>query len=201
MALAVMGAGFGRTGTESMKLALEMLGFGPCHHMKEVLTNPEQLEIWRAIAHGKEPDWNRAFEGYRSSVDWPSAFYWRELSQVYPDAKVILTVRSSESWHNSMTNTIFKVLDASTDPDSIGLTLIAKRVFDGRYRDRDHAIAMYEKNNSDVQAAFGPDRLLVHQLGDGWEPLCRFLDRPVPAESYPRSNSTEDFAAFMQKVK
>lgn len=200
MALAVIGAGFGRTGTESMKIALETLGLGPCHHMKEVLSNPGQLEIWRAIARGEKPDWDLAFAGYRSSVDWPSTFFWRELSRFYPQAKVILTVRSSESWYKSISSTIFEVLDASTDPDSIGLTLIAKRVFHGRCRDRDHAIAVYEKNNSDVQAEFGPDRLLTYQLGDGWEPLCKFLDRPVPAEPFPRSNSASDFAAFMKKT-
>ncbi len=201
MTLALIGAGFGRTGTESMKLALEQLGLGPCHHMKEVLANPEQLEIWRAIARGDPPDWEAAFAGYGSAVDWPSAFFWRELSEVYPKAKIILTVRSSKSWHKSMSNTIFKVLDASTDPESIGLKLIAERVFGGRFLDRDHAIAVYEKNNADVQAAFDDDRLLVYHLGDGWEPLCRFLNRPVPDTPFPRSNSTAEFTEMMKKLQ
>lgn len=201
MPLEVIGAGFGRTGTESMKLALEQLGFGPCHHMKEVLANPEQLQIWRAIARGDPPDWEAAFAGYRSAVDWPSAFFWRQLSDVYPRAKVILTVRSSESWHKSMSNTIFKVLEASTDPDSIGLKLIAERVFGGRFLDRDHAIAVYEKNNADVQAGFNDDRLLVYHLGDDWEPLCRFLDKPVPDTPFPRSNSTAEFIEMMKQMK
>ena len=201
MSLEVIGAGFGRTGTESMKLALEQLGFGPCHHMKEVLANPEQLEIWRAIARGDPPDWEMAFADYGSAVDWPSAFFWEELSEVYPEAKIILTVRSPESWHKSMSNTIFKVLEASTDPDSIGLKLIAERVFGGRFLDRDHAIAVYEKNNADVQAAFDDDRLLVYHLGDGWEPLCRFLDTPVPDTPFPRSNSTAEFNEMMKKLR
>ncbi len=201
MTLALIGAGFGRTGTESMKLALEQLGLGPCHHMKEVLANPEQLEIWRAIARGDPPDWEAAFAGYGSAVDWPSAFFWRELSEVYPKAKIILTVRSSKSWHKSMSNTIFKVLDASTDPESIGLKLIAERVFGGRFLDPDHAIAVYEKNNADVQAAFDDDRLLVYHLGDGWEPLCRFLNRPVPDTPFPRSNSTAEFTEMMKKLQ
>lgn len=201
MTLALIGAGFGRTGTESMKLALEQLGLGPCHHMKEVLANPEQLEIWRAIARGDPPDWEAAFAGYGSAVDWPSAFFWRELSEVYPKAKIILTLRSSESWHKSMSDTIFKVLKASTDPESIGLKLIAERVFGGRFLDPDHAIAVYEKNNADVQAAFDDDRLLVYHLGDGWEPLCRFLDRPVPDTPFPRSNSTAEFTEMMKKLQ
>lgn len=197
MALAVIGAGFGRTGTESMKLALEQLGLGPCHHMKEVLASPEQLKLWRAAARGDLPDWDAAFAGFNSSVDWPSTFFWRELSEVYPEAKIVLTVRSSDSWYKSMGNTIFNVLDASTDPDSIGLTLIAERVFGGRYRDRDHAIAVDEQNNAAVQASFDDDRLLTYHLGDGWDPLCRFLSKPVPEQPFPRSNSTAEFGRMM----
>ena len=200
MTLAVIGAGFGRTGTESMKLALERLGLGPCHHMKEVLSSPDQLKRWRAIARGGEPDWDAAFDGFGSAVDWPSAFFWRELSEAYPDAKVILTVRSPESWYKSMSNTIFKVLDATKDPDSIGKTLIAERVFGGRYHDRDHAISVYQKNNADVQATFDSDRLLTYHIGDGWDPLCCFLDKPVPDEPFPRSNSTAEFGEMMSSL-
>lgn len=200
MTLAVIGAGFGRTGTESMKLALEQLGLGPCHHMKEVIASPEQLRLWRGAARGDVPDWETAFAGFNSSVDWPSSFFWRELSEAYPGAKIVLTLRTSDSWYKSMSNTIFKVLDATTDPDSIGLTLIANRVFGGRYHDRDHAIAVYEKNNAEVQAAFSEDRLLTYRLGDGWEPLCRFLGKPVPDSPFPRSNSTAEFTGTMSKL-
>jgi Sulfotransferase domain len=195
MALEVIGAGFGRTGTESMKQALEILGLGPCHHMKEVMSNPAQLALWRAVARGELPDWDEAFAGYRSAVDWPSAYFWREVSAHYPEAKVLLTVRSAESWYESMDRTILPVLRTSTDPDSIGLRLIARRVFGGRLDDRAHAIAVYEKNIADVQAAFPPERLLTCRLGDGWQPLCRFLGKPVPDVPYPQSNSTEQFRA------
>ena len=180
MALSVIGAGFGRTGTESMKLALEALGKGPCHHMKEVLVDSEQIALWRSAAQGDLPEWEDAFSGYGSAVDWPSAYFWRELSEYYPDAKVLLTVRSTDSWYESMTNTIFKTLKASTDPASIGLKLIGEGVFGGRLDDRAHAIAVYEKNIADVQAAFTQERLLTYHLGEGWEPLCQFLGEPVP---------------------
>jgi hypothetical protein len=183
-----------------MKLALEQLGLGPCHHMKEVLSSPEQLTLWRAIARGEPPDWNAALAGYNSTMDWPSAFFWHELSEAYPEAKIILTLRSSESWYKSMSNTIFKVLDASTDPESIGLKLIGERVFKGRFRDRHHAIATFEKNISQVQAAFGEGRLLSYQIGDGWDPLCRFLDKPIPNQPFPRSNSTADFTEMMKRL-
>ncbi|MEM7021388.1 MAG: sulfotransferase family protein [Pseudomonadota bacterium] len=195
MALEVIGAGFGRTGTESMKQALEMLGFGPCHHMSEVLAKPRQLDLWRAAAKGEKADWQEVLAGYRSAVDWPAAFFWRELSAYYPDAKVLLTVRSSDSWYASIEKTILPVVQNSTDPDSLGLRLIRDRVFDGRLDDRDHAIAVYERNTADVQAAFPPERLLTYSLGDGWEPLCGFLGCPIPDAPYPRTNSSAEFRA------
>ncbi len=195
MALKVFGAGFGRTGTASMKQALEILGLGPCHHMWEVMSNPAQLALWRAAARGALPDWDEAFAGYRSAVDWPSAYFWREVSAHYPEAKVLLTVRSAESWYESMDRTILPVLRTSTNPDSIGVRLVGGRGFGGRLGDRAHAIAVYEKNIADVQAAFPPERLLTYRLGDGWQPLCRFLGMPVPDMSYPQSNSTEQFRA------
>ena len=200
MALSVIGAGFGRTGTESMKLALEALGIGTCHHMKEVLAKPEQVALWRSAAAGALPDWDEAFAGYDCAVDWPAAYFWRELSAYYPDAKIVLTVRSSESWHASMERTIFKTVRASTDRASLGLKLIAEGVFGGRVDDRAHAIAVYEKNSADVQAAFTQDRLLTYTLGEGWEPLCRFLGKAVPDTPFPRSNSSEEFNSAMSQV-
>ncbi len=197
MGLSVIGAGFGRTGTESMKLALETLGLGPCHHMKEVLADPSQMALWRAAARGEGVDWDAAFAGYRSAVDWPAAYFWRQLSATYPDAKILLTVRSAESWYESMSKTILKVLESSTDPDSLGLRMIGEGVFGGRLGDRAHAIAVYERNNAEVQAAFPRQRLLTHNLGDGWQPLCRFLDKPIPEVPFPRTNSAEEFKAFM----
>ncbi len=200
MALSVIGAGFGRTGTESMKLALEARGLGPCPHMKEVMPDPAQTALWRAAAAGELPDWDAAFDGYASAVDWPSAFFWRELSAHYPDAKILLTLRSAESWYASMDNTILKVARASTDPASLGVKLIGEGVFGGRLDDRDHVIAMYEKNTAEVQAAFGPERLLTYTIGDGWEPLCHFLGKPIPDTPFPRTNSTEDFTTMIARM-
>jgi hypothetical protein len=199
MGLAVIGAGFGRTGTTSMKLALETLG-GPCHHMKEVLADPRQLALWRAAARGELPSWEEAFAGYRCAVDWPSAYFWRELSAFYPEAKIVLTVRNAESWYASMESTILKVLQTSTDPSSIGVKLIGERVFGRRLGDRAHAIAVYQRNITEVQSAFPSERLLTYRIGDGWEPLCRFLGRPVPSTPFPRSNSAADFNAMMART-
>lgn len=193
MALAVIGAGFGRTGTESMKLALEQLGFGPCHHMKEIEPDTDQSRFWRDAVTNPSPDWEAGFAGYRAAVDWPSAFWWRELSEYYPKAKVLLTVRSTESWYKSFSNTIQKVVLKNGDAKSLGRTLIQQRIFDGRIDDRDHAMRVYEQNTRDVEARIAPGRLLKYEIGSGWDPLCEFLGVAAPDIPYPRSNDTSEF--------
>ncbi|OHV86505.1 sulfotransferase family protein [Mesorhizobium sp. ORS 3428] len=193
MTIRVIGAGFGRTGTDSMREALTILGFGPCHHMSEVMAHEEQKRLWRALAKGDAPDWDRLFAGYKSCVDWPSVHYWRELIEVYPQARVILTWRSPESWWESFAKTILPAVSDSQDQESLGVALITKQVFGGRPQDRDHAIAVYEANVEAVLKTVPAERLLVHKLGDGWEPLCAHLGVPVPDEPYPNRNTTKEF--------
>ncbi len=199
MSLKVIGTGFGRTGTDSMRTALNMLGFGPTHHMFEIMEHPQQKERWRALALGAEPDWDLLFEGYNSCIDWPSAYYWRELIEVYPEAKVLLTWRTPESWWSSFEKTIVAGIKSSEDPQSLGRTLIEGEIFDGRMADRAHAIATYEANVAAVLDTVPKDRLLVHKLGDGWVPLCAHLGVPVPEEDYPNRNNTSDFAEKILK--
>jgi hypothetical protein len=161
--------------------------------MMEVMADEEQKQRWRALAQGGAPDWDRLFYGYSSCVDWPSAHYWRELVRYYPQARVILTYRSPESWWESFEKTILAGINESTDPESLGLALISKQVFGGRPQDRAHAIAVYEANVEAVRATVPEERLLVHELGDGWAPLCAHLG--VPAETAPailrRPSSTD----------
>jgi len=195
MALNVIGTGFGRTGTDSMREALTILGFGPCHHMFEVLSAPDQKRQWRALAQGAAPDWEQLFAGYVSCVDWPSAAYWPELIKAYPEARVILTWRTAESWWESFSKTILPGILGSTDPESLGRTVIERRVFDGHMAERDHAIAAYEANVAAVKAMVAPERLLIYRLGDGWPPLCAHLGVPVPDLPFPERNKTESFAA------
>jgi hypothetical protein len=199
MPLRVIGTGFGRTGTDSMREALDVLGFGPCHHMSAVNRDPEQKRLWRALAKGAPPDWDQLFAGYASCVDFPSAWYWRELIRTYPEARVILTWRSPESWWESYAKTIAGFTGAGVDPDSLGVALVAAQVFDGRPLDRDHVLAVYEAHVAEVKATVPADRLLVHALGDGWEPLCAHLGVPVPDRPYPRRNSTEEFVAEVRR--
>ncbi|TPN76702.1 sulfotransferase family protein [Mesorhizobium sp. CU2] len=193
MSIEVIGAGFGRTGTDSMREALTILGFGPCHHMYEVIAKEEQKRLWRALAKGGAPDWGRLFSGYSSCLDWPSAYYWRDLIAFYPQARVILTWRSPESWWESFEKTIVAAIGAHDDPDSLGVALIAKRVFGGRPQDRATAIAAYEANVEAVMATVPRERLLVHTLGDGWQPLCAHLGCAVPDQPYPNRNSAQEF--------
>ncbi|AZO58441.1 MAG: sulfotransferase family protein [Mesorhizobium sp.] len=193
MTIRVIGTGFGRTGTDSMREALTMLGFGPCHHMSEVMAHAEQKRLWRALAQGAAPDWNRLFAGYKSCVDWPSVHYWRELIEVFPQARVILTWRSPESWWESFAKTILPAVIDSQDQESLGVALVTKQVFGGRPQDRAHAIAVYEANIEAVLKTVPAERLLVHKLGDGWAPLCAHLGVPVPDEPYPNRNTTKEF--------
>jgi hypothetical protein len=194
MALHVIGAGFGRTGTLSLKLALEQLGLGPCYHMVEVFKNPQAIDWWIEAADGR-PDWERIFEGYRACVDWPAATFYASLAEAYPAAKVVLTVRDPEAWFRSTQATIFPL---ETPPDTPApfdqmFRKVIGRLFDQRLRDHDHVIDVFARHNAEVRRRIAPDRLLVYDLAQGWEPLCRFLDVPVPDLPMPKANTSEEF--------
>lgn len=201
MSLSVIGAGFGRTGTMSLKMALEQLGFGPCHHMEEVFANPAQLAGWQAAAAGEPVDWDQVLDGYRSSIDWPSAHYWRQLAAANPEAKVVLSVRPVDRWWASFSGTIAKVLEMREeigDPNiraiaAMAHTIISEQTFSGALTDEATARAAFEQRSRDVQAALPAERLLVFDVTEGWGPLCAFLDCPVPPGDFPRSNSHDEF--------
>ena len=208
MTIKVIGAGFGRTGTLSMKYALEMLGFTKCYHMMEVSMNPHHMQYWMDVAQGKDIDWAEMFADYQASVDWPSANFWREQLEQYPNAKVLLTKRDPDRWYDSVMNTIWKTSSGNKDnPDEraqasakFAFEVIWDRVFDGRMDDKDHVIACYEAHNQDVINTVPESQLLVYQPGEGWEPLCEFLSLPVPEEDYPHVNTTEEFTERWQKI-
>ena len=195
MTLKVIGTGFGRTGTDSMREALNMLGFGPCHHMRELLKDSEHAKLWSNVYAGASPDWDLLLGGYNSCMDWPSAYYWPQLVEAYPQARVILTWRTAESWWKSFEKTILPRILSNKKPDTThkNAELIGPLVFHDRPQDRDHCISVYEANVAAVKEQVPEDRLLVHGLGDGWEPLCEHLGVPVPDVPYPSSNSTSDF--------
>lgn len=201
MSLKVVGGGFGRTGTLSMKKALEELGFGACHHMEEVMAREDQPAHWQAATDGKPVDWDAAFSGFHSTVDWPSAAFWPEITAHFPDAKVLLTVRSTESWYKSISNTIFKLIENGGEApeghmgDVMRMVhqLISEKTFGGKMHDEAHVKSVYEQHNAKIIDSVPADKLLVYKLGDGWEPLCAFLGVPVPDSPFPRINSTNEF--------
>jgi hypothetical protein len=195
MPLDVIGAGLGRTGTLSLKLALEQLGFGPCYHMLEVRAAPERLEHWNRIAAGTPIDWDEVFRGFRATVDWPACNYWRELMARYPAAKVILSLRDPESWFRSTQATIFGDAVQSGAPPSI--VKILRDVVGPDLADRERCIAAFERHNAAVRAGVPAERLLVFDAKQGWRPLCAFLDVPVPDAPFPAVNTTEQFQAMI----
>lgn len=202
MALSVIGAGFGRTGTLSLKLALERLGFGPCYHMEEVIRRPERFAAWTAAVTSPAPDWDGLFEGYGATVDWPAATFWRQLAAHYPNAKVILSLRDPESWFESTQKTIFNpALLAATTPvaaEMLGHTIGS--LFEKGVNDRESAIRAFERHNAEVIASLPRDRLLVFEAKEGWAPLCAFLGCEVPDEPYPRVNDTADFKKIADQI-
>ncbi len=202
MPLEIIGAGFGRTGTNSLKLALEHLGYGPCHHMFEIRDNPEQLAGWEAAADGKSVDWHQVFANYRSQVDWPGARYWRELVEAFPQAKVLLSVREANGWFDSVHATIYPVMQGRGSYEDAGLNAIAEmayktvdnQVFDDRLNDREHAVRIFEQHIDDVRSSIPDDQLLIFDVKEGWEPLCAFLGVDVPSLPFPHTNSSTEFS-------
>ena len=195
----VIGAGVGRTGTYSLKLAINQVGLGPCHHMEEVLHKmPLQVPLWSAALAGS-PDWPGIYDGYRSAVDWPTACFFRELSRAYPEAKFVLTLRDPERWADSFGATIYKLLAGrdQAPPDmhdwlEMASHVIASTGFPSGL-DRDGLVRAFVAHNDAVKAAIPASRLLVFEVRQGWEPLCDFLGVPVPGDAFPRTNHREEF--------
>lgn len=209
--LKVIGAGFGRTGTLSQKAALDELGFGPCHHMAEVFGKARHIELWQAAADGQSIDWDELFVGYNSAVDWPACAFYEQLMRTYPDATVILNVRDPERWYESAMNTIYqvsKVMNSDSTSDPITQqhgrminTLIWQNTFGGRFEDKSHAIAVFERHIQEVKERVPSERLLVFDVKQGWEPLCRFLGVAVPADKpFPHLNDTASFQERIQRL-
>lgn len=203
MALQAIGAGLGRTGTMALKTALEELGLGPCHHMYEVIKHPEQAPFWGRAARGEPVDWEEVFANYRSSCDWPSCAFYKQLAARYPVAKVILTLRDPHAWYMSVCNTILPAMKGPMfapdgtkvgPPGDFAPLLIGEKTFHNDFT-KENMVAVFNRHNEEVKRTIPPERLLVFEAAQGWEPLCRFLGVPVPAKPFPRTNTTEEFKA------
>src|SRR5215204_7146021 len=197
--LRVIGAGFGRTGTLSLREALVHLGLGPCDHMRQNFEHPERFVLWdealRCKTAGESIDWRPLLDGFQAIVDWPGAYFWEELTAAHPEAKVVHTVRDPERWYDSISATIFTLRDNQwpAGPRDI----IYTRTFGDRLSDRAHCQAVFAGQIQAVRETIAPDRLLVFDVKEGWEPLCAFLGVPVPEdEPFPHVNDTAAFHEF-----
>lgn len=217
MTVRVVGAGLPRTGTLSLKGALERLLGAPSYHMNELLQHPEHVPTWADAFEGRPPDWDVFLADYAAAVDWPAGLLWRELSEAFPDALVLLSVRATpEQWWNSVNRTIFPRIRQARgllssgdgeppagmvpegDPEVQAATgrmfrHLANSGFADVVDDKDAAMAMYDKHLAEVRATVPPGRLLEWQAADGWPPLCEALGVPVPDEPFPSANSSEEF--------
>ncbi|MEV0234669.1 sulfotransferase family protein [Nonomuraea sp. NPDC050786] len=219
MGLRVVGAGFPRTGTTSLKAALERLLGEPCYHMRELFERPDDAAVWRDAHAGTMPDWHRFLAGYAAGVDWPLSQFWRELSAAFPDALVLLSRReSAERWYQSMDRTVLEgarrlmrgdfagarpPLLAGTPEQARAMEEMIRAMFGGAFddpHDRDKVIAAYERHLAEVRATIPAHRLLEWQPADGWGPLCAALDLPVPDEPFPHENTTADMRARMREL-
>lgn len=200
MALRIIGAGVGRTGTLSLKAAFEQLLDGSCYHMIEVFTHPEHVPLWQEAATG-EIDWDKIMGDYVATADFPACLFWRELSVRNPDAIVVLsTRRDTAEWWESASQTIFTINEAElpselTDWYEMWSAVAAAR-FTDRWTDKDAACEAYERHNADVRASVPPDRLVDWSPGDGWEPICNALGVPVPDTPFPHLNTRQDFPSI-----
>ncbi len=211
MSLKIIGAGFGRTGTTSLKAALEQLGFTKCHHMSEVFKAPSTTDLFLAAWRGDEVDWNEVYAGYQATTDWPSCTFYKELMEEYPDAKVLLSVRDAERWYASCRNTIYR---ANTDVPQwfkfifkrydrmqrMASEMIWQGTFDGKFKNKAHAMAVFHKHNQEVIDTVPAEKLLVFEVKQGWEPLCEFLEVPVPDTPFPHLNDGKMMSRFFDTL-
>lgn len=205
MTIELVGAGFGRTGTLSLKHALEALGVGPCHHMMEVMLHPGSERGWYRASLGESTDWSELLSGYRSLVDWPGCRFWREISTAFPDAPVLLSIRDPERWYESAHETIYQAVRRACESEDPAVRermkmpdkVVFQDTFAGRFEDRAFAIGVFEAHNEEVRRTIPAERLLVYQVSEGWEPLCRMLGRPIPEIAFPHVNSRDEFQAMV----
>ena len=208
----VIGAGFGRTGTTSLKAALQELGFGPSYSLTEVFENPQHVGFWEAARRGERVDWRGFFEGYEVAVDWPACAFYEELMEAFPEAPVVLTVRDPEPWYESMRATIYQLRKLTNGPFPLraafalagmfapgpaGVARLADRLvwedaFDGRFEDRAYAVQVFEASNEEVRRRVPRERLLVFDVRDGWGPLCAFLGLKIPDKPFPHLNEAKE---------
>lgn len=220
MSIKVIDAGLPRTGTNTLKESLEKLGFSKTYHMKELLVHPENLHYWLTLRDTGTTDWDALYNGYQATVDFPAYPWYKEHIKRYPEAKVILTVRPFEKWYTSVQSTIWKAgpqtfreklammskmllsprLRSVINCVKLSKEMIFKKHFEGRFEDVDFAEKVFNKHIEDVKTYVPADNLLVYDVSEGWEPLCKFLNVPVPNEPMPHLNKKENFKVMLVQL-
>jgi hypothetical protein len=206
----LIGAGLPRTGTLSQKVALEQLGYEPCYHMVNVLGDLDLAPQWRRALDG-DAHWEQMFDGFEATVDWPGSFFYRELMEAFPDAKVLLSVRDGDLWARSMRETIWGLFyddvliqhlssaRASIDPKWQLYIEMMKEMWErsgllnGEQTTAEWMSQAMDRYHAEVERTVPADRLLVWTPADGWEPLCEFLELPIPETPFPHLNDSKVF--------
>ena len=220
MTLKIIGAGLARTGTMSLKNALEILGIGQCFHVIELLKEPSRLNYLDAKNPAGSDNWNAFFNGFNAAVDYPACYYYDTLLQQNPDAKVILTVRDAKAWYASVRDTVYRgkpkgVKDVARLMKNLVFSADMRKVapvfmyndkiiwqgqFQSNFDDQAFAIKIYQQHIEEVKRTVPSDQLLIYEVKDGWEPLCLFLDRPIPSVPFPHSNAKTEFNRKMDRL-
>ncbi|HSX28776.1 MAG TPA: sulfotransferase [Candidatus Saccharimonadales bacterium] len=194
--LKIIGAGMWRTGTVSLKSALETLTEQPSHHMTELLIHPQQVNEWLSVVNGMRPNWDYLLHDYGSTLDWPSLAFWNDLQQTYPDALVLLSTRDPEEWWQSVSATVLKsapTRETARSPWELLVVALFENYFVGRLPTKRQAIQAYNEHNDLVRRTVAPNRLIEWTPSDGWTPLCRALDKPIPDRPFPHLNTAAEY--------
>lgn len=211
MVIKVIGAGFGRTGTGSLRFALEKLGVDKCYHMSEIMDSPEKARDWINAKQKKYVDWDDVFDGYQATVDWPSCAFYKELHDYYPGAKVILTVRDPDEWYRSTYETIYamtkarnkiiaRLFPAARNMKQMIIDIIWDGTFHHKFEDEIYAKTVFKNHIEEVKRTVPKEQLLIYEIKQGWEPLCKFLAVPAPqGEPFPIINDSKSMKILLRK--
>lgn len=218
--LRVIGAGLMRTGTTTLKAALEQILCGKCYHMLTVLENPHHAAFWisACTTEPSDEEWREFLKDYNSAVGFPAVAFYESLSRVYPDAKVILTERNAHRWTISVKNDIARYLDLmQLFPLNIylfftkmrNLPSMTRRLYRKRFgddileklNDQNHMISVFEEHVRRVRSCVPSERLLVFRAFESWHPLCQFLDKPEPKEQFPYLETTAESVLRIEKLE
>lgn len=220
MELKIIGAGFPRTGTTTLKIALEQLGFFKTYHFKDLMMNPASVTYWNELENKGDTNFEALFDGYVATVDFPGYPYYKILLEKYPNAKIILTKRDFEAWYASTQKTIAKVgpETISSRPELASKLATNKRLWDtqecfkffkntyikkqfgNQFDSRSMAEKVFYDHIREVIAFVPKEQLLVYDVREGWEPLCSFLSVPIPAEEFPHLNKGENFKDMLEHM-